>query len=128
MGLALVRLLAITASLVGLVSPALLSPALLEAQQQPQENQLDGSQTLFTVLAAINAAGYDANLDSNANSPLRKEVRDAIAQKHLDSMEALKKFFADHRQEDPDAELSQYISFALSLKGPPAFQFWLPSQ
>jgi tetratricopeptide (TPR) repeat protein len=128
MGLALVRLLAITASLLGLVSPALLSPALLRAQQQPQENQLDGSQTLFTVLAAINTAGYDANLDSNANSALRKQVRDAIAQKHLDSVEALKKFFADHRQEDPDAELSQYISFALSLKGPPDFQFWLPSQ
>jgi tetratricopeptide (TPR) repeat protein len=123
MGLALVRLLALTACLAAVVSPAL-----LEAQQQPQEGQLDGSQTLFTVLAAINAAGYDANLDSNANSPLRKQVRDAIAARHLDSVEALKKFFADHHQEDPEAELSQYISFALSLQGPPDFQFWMPSQ
>ncbi len=31
-----------------------------------QEGQLDGSETLFTVLAAINAAGYDADLDSPA--------------------------------------------------------------
>ncbi len=67
-------------------------------------------------------------LDSNANSPVRKQVRDAIAQKHLDSVEALKKFFADHHQEDPEAELSQYISFALSLQGPPDFQFWMPTQ
>ena len=87
---------------------------------------MDGSQTLFTVLAAINAAGYDANLDSNANSPVRKQVREAIAQKHLASVEALRKFFVDHHQEDQEAELSQYISFALSLQGPPDFQFWMP--
>ena len=118
MGLALVRLLTLTVLLACVVL----------AQQQPQEGQLDGSQTLFTVLAAINAAGYDANLDSNANSPVRKQVRDALAQKHLGSVEALKKFFADHQKDDPEAELSQYVSFALSLQGPPDFQFWMPSQ
>jgi tetratricopeptide (TPR) repeat protein len=118
MGLALVRLLAL---------PVFLSAVLL-AQQPSQEGQLDGSKTLFAVLAAINAAGYDANLDSNANSPVRKQVRDAIAQKHLASVEALKKFVADHRKEDPDAELSQYVSFALSLQGPPDFQFWMQPQ
>lgn len=124
MGLVLVRLFALAA----LVFPALLQPALLQAQPQPQENQLDGSQTLFTVLAAINAAGYDANIDSNANSPVRKQVRDAIAQKHLASVEALKKFYADHRKDDPEADFNQYISFALSLQGPPDFQFWMPPQ
>jgi tetratricopeptide (TPR) repeat protein len=115
----LVRLFALT---------ALLSAALLQAQPQPQEGQLDGSRILFTVLAAINAAGYDANLDSNANSPVRKQVREAIAGKHLDSVEALKKFFADHHQEDPEAELSQYVSFALTLESPPDFKYWLPPQ
>jgi tetratricopeptide (TPR) repeat protein len=123
MGPALVRLLAFTAALAGL-----LSPALLRAQPQSKEGQLDGSETLFTVLAAINAAGYDANLDSNANSPVRKQVREAIAEKHLDSVEALKKFMADHHQEDPEAELNQYISFALSLQGPPDFPFWMAPQ
>jgi tetratricopeptide (TPR) repeat protein len=120
---ALARLLALAALL-----SALVCPALLQAQQKPQEGQLDGSQTLFTVLAAINAAGYDANLDSDANSPVRKQVREAIAQKHLASVEALRKFFIDHHQQDPEAELSQYISFALSLQGPPDFQFWMASQ
>ena len=119
----MVRLLAFTALLAALVCPAL-----LQAQQQPLEGQLDGSRTLFTVLAAINAAGYDANLDSNANSPVRMQIREAIAQKHLNSVEALKKFFAHHHQEDPETEFSQYISFALSLQGPPDFQFWMPPQ
>jgi tetratricopeptide (TPR) repeat protein len=89
---------------------------------------LDGSEALFTVLAALNASGYDANLDSNANSPVRLRVRAALAAKHLDSLDALKKFIADHRQENPEAELSQYISFALSLDGPPDFHFWMPPQ
>ncbi len=128
MGLALVRLVPLT---------VLLSVALLRAQPQAPpkakaqttlpaiQNQLDGSEALFTVLAAINAAGYDANLDSNANSPLRKRVREALASKHLDSVDALKAFMAKHHQEDPEAELSQYMSFALSVEGPPDFRFWL---
>src|SRR5579864_4248936 len=91
------------------------------AQPQPQQGQLDASPALFTVLAAINAAGYDADLDSNANSPIRKQVRELIAAKHLDSVEALKKFFAAHKQQNQNAELNQYISFALTLDGPPDF-------
>src|ERR1700693_6245093 len=94
---ALVRLLALAALLAALVSPALLQP-----QQKPQEGQRDGSQTLFTVLAAINAAGYDADLDSNANSPVRKQVRDVIAAKHLESVDALKQFYS--RPHPPHAE------------------------
>ena len=128
MGLVLLRPLALTALLAALVSPALLFPVHLAAQPPSADKQLDGSQTLFTVLAAINAAGYDANLDSNANSPVRKQVREAIARKHLDSVEALKKFLADHHQDDPEADFNQYISFALSLQGPPDFQFWMPPQ
>ncbi len=113
----MVRLLALT---------VLLSTALAQAQPRGQssQNQLDGSQALFTVLAAINAAGYDADVDSTANSPVRRQVREALAQKHLESVEALKKFFAKHRKDDPEAELSQYISFALSIDGPPDFKYW----
>jgi len=103
----------------------LLSAALAYAQPRTSssQDQLDGSKALFTVLAAINAAGYDADLDSNANSPVRRQVRDVIAQKHLDSVAALQKFFAAHRQADAAAALSQYISFALSIEGPPGFHF-----
>ena len=87
-----------------------------------QQGQLDASETLFTVLAAINAAGYDTALDSNANSPLRKQLRAAIAAKHLDSVDRLKKFFAEHHPKNGGSDLSQYISFALSTNGPPDFE------
>ena len=99
--------------------------ALAQAQPQPQTGQLDASETLFTVLAAINAAGYDAALDSNANSPVRKQLREFLASKKLESVEPLKTFFAKHRKKNWDAELSQYISFALSLEGPPDFRLRL---
>ena len=95
---------------------------LAQAQPQPQTGQLDASPALFTVLAAINVAGYDADLDSNANSPIRKQLRDILAARHLESVEQLRKFFAAHRQQNSNAELNQYISFALSIDGPPDFQ------
>jgi tetratricopeptide (TPR) repeat protein len=127
MGSALVRLVALTAVLSAALLPA--QPQAQPKSQPPaQEGQLDGSEALFTVLAAINAAGYDANLDSNANSPVRKRVREALASQHLASVDALKKFVADHHQADPEAELSQYISFALSIEGPPDFHYWLAPQ
>ena len=77
------------------------------------------------MLAAINAAGYDADRSSPANSPIRREIREGIAAKHLDSIERIKRFVETHRQKDSNAELNQYISFALTLQGPPDFQFQL---
>ncbi len=96
--------------------------ALTALAQRPQaENQLDGNETLFTVLAAINAAGYDADLDSLSNSPVRKAVRDYLATQKLDCLFDLKRFVREHKQRDPAADLSQYISFALSVDSPPLF-------
>src|ERR1700689_3910321 len=91
------------------------------AQNFKPENQLDGNEVLFTVLAAINAAGYDADLDSLSNSPTRKAVRDYLATQKIDSLFDLKRFVKEHKQRDPPAALSQSISFALSVDGPPLF-------
>jgi len=130
MGLALVRLVALSALLSAALQaqPQTAPKARAQTTLPANQSQLDGSEALFTVLAAINAAGYDANLDSNANSPLRKRVREAIASKHLDSVDALKEFIVKHHQADPEAELSQYMSFALSVDGPPDFHYWLAPQ
>ncbi len=66
-------------------------------------------------MAAINAAGYDAQLDSPHNHPLRNAVRDALAKSSIPSLPALKEFFAKHNQ------ISPYISFAITCDGPPTF-------
>lgn len=94
-------------------------PAL--SQTPKPENQLDANESIFTVLAAVNAAGYDAEIDSLSNSPMRKAVRDQIAAQKLDVVVDLKRFVRDHKQANSADELSQYISYALSVDGPPAF-------
>jgi tetratricopeptide (TPR) repeat protein len=101
---------------------------LVHAQQPPaqQPGQLDGSETLFTVLAAINVAGYDAGFDSPASPPIRKQIRDIIVAKGLPSVQALKEFYAAHSLGNADADLGQYISFALSVDGPPDFRLRMP--
>ena len=75
------------------------------------------------MIAAINAAGYDAEMASPNVDPLRAQVRQAVDRSHAPVIQELRKFFADHRQKDETAELSQYVSFALSVKGPPDFAF-----
>lgn len=91
-----------------------------------EKGQLDYSPALFTVLAAMNVAGYDADLASCANHPLRAQLRQYLEGKHLKSIEELKRFFELHHQKDPSLELSQYVSFSLLVTDPPEFAFTLP--
>ena len=72
-------------------------------------------------MAAINAAGYDAGLTSPNNNPLRNTIRASLAKRDIPSLAALKVFFEQHHRSNDTAELSQYISFALTAGGPPDF-------
>jgi tetratricopeptide (TPR) repeat protein len=92
------------------------------AQAPKADSQLDSNEVLFTVLAAINAAGYDAEIDSPSNSPERQAVREYLASQKLDCLFDLKRFVKEHKQRDPGADLSQYISYALAINGPPLFE------
>jgi tetratricopeptide (TPR) repeat protein len=98
--------------------------AALAAHAAPAETgQLDGSPSLFTVMAAINAAGYDADLGSPNNHPLRMAVRQELAKRNIPSLAAIREFVAKHKLGNETAEIGQYISFALSSSGPPNFAF-----
>ncbi len=88
-----------------------------------QTGTLDASPVLFTVMAAINAAGFDADLASPNNHPLRDAVRQEIGRRNPASLAKIKEFFAAHRKRTDTEELSQYISLGLSLAGPPNFAF-----
>lgn len=86
---------------------------------------LDTDETLFAVLAAMNTCGYDAGL--NAADPLRASIRDEI-RKNLEgseqgqaSMAGMCEFYLAHRNIDAIHDLSQYVSLALYLQGPPHF-------
>lgn len=95
----------------------------IEPVTAAEKGQLDSDPALFTVMAAINGAGYDTDIDSAANHPLRKQLRDYLKSKNIPSLVELKLFFAAHKMPDPGADLAQYVSYALSVDGPPDFNF-----
>ncbi len=105
------------AALLGLV--AQVSPA-----QQTTQVSLDTSETMFTVLTAINTCGYDTELD--ASDPLRGQIRAEVA-KNIEASEELKnsvgvmcQFYQEHQLPDASRNLAQFVSLALYLNPPPA--------
>jgi hypothetical protein len=98
--------------------------AVSTAQMTPKAT-VETSETLFTVLAAMNACGYDQELGVSA--PIREEVRTQVEQASQASEEAKRAsaeictFYEGHRQQDPTRELAQYVSLALTLGPPPSF-------
>lgn len=100
--------------------------AVLPLSGQPAGNQqmgqLDTSPTIFAVLAAANAAGYDAGINTVSSSPLRKAVRDYLAKQNLKSVPPIQRLLRDLNAKDPSQELTHLISFSLFSAGPPSFK------
>ena len=94
------------------------------AQGNPQVS-LQTSETIFTVLTAINACGYDQELSSS--DPLRAQIR-AEVDKAVETTPGAKEvaapmceFYRHHLVGEPAHDLSQYVSLALYLGEPPTF-------
>ena len=92
------------------------------------ENGFSVSPTLFTTLAAINTAGYDAGMDSalNEHYKVRTQIRQELAKRKIPSLPELTAFYKQHKKPTDTGDLSQYISFALVANGPPNFE--VPAQ
>src|ERR1039457_1184810 len=94
------------------------------AQNRPQVS-LETSETLFTVLTAINTCGYDQEL--NISDPLRAQIRSEVGKAVENTAGAqevvapLCLFYRQHQTSDPARDLSQYVSLALYLDAPPTF-------
>ena len=102
---------------------ALLTPVCLADNNNPIT--LDTSETLFAVLTAMNACGYNVNL--NVSDAQRLNIR-AEVEKNLKNAEEAQttlntmcEWYLAHRGKDPAHDLSQYVSLALYLQGPPHF-------
>ena len=90
---------------------------------------LDVSETLFSVVAAMNVCGYDQELQSS--SPIRMEVRADMVEASKSPAAAaaareMCRFYRDHQQGDAAHDLAQYVSLALNLGPPPEFAPKLP--
>jgi len=95
----------------------------------PQERSpiaLDSSETLFSVLTALNTCGYDQDL--TISDATRSNVRAEVQRVLTDSEEAeaartaVCEFYQSHTVErNTTRSLSPYISLALFMDGPPHF-------
>ena len=110
------------------------APAKVPSPQVPKntapQNQsmisLDSSETLFSVLTALNACGYDQDVTisdatrSNVRAEVQRNLRDS--EEAEEARTALCEFYQGHKaSNDPNRNLSQYISLALYMDGPPHF-------
>src|ERR1039458_1104362 len=92
------------------------------AQERPPVS-LETSETLFTVLTAINTCGYDQEL--SASDPLRTQIRSEVAKAventagAQDAIGPMCLFYRQHQAPDPARDLSPYVSLALYLEEPP---------
>ena len=90
---------------------------------------LESNEQLFCVLAALNAAGYDAGMGSSGAGDTRRMVREYLQAQNAPVLPELKKFYAQHRvKDDPSRELGQYISLALLVGSPPDFKLTVPQE
>jgi tetratricopeptide (TPR) repeat protein len=84
---------------------------------------LEVSEPLFQVAAALNACGYDADLDKSA--PVRAEVRAdmnaalAASESARDSRDQMCAYISKHHLNDLGLDVGQYVSLALYLSPPP---------
>src|SRR5271166_5472948 len=101
----------------------LLVPASFAQERTPVS--LETSETLFTVLTAINTCGYDQEL--GASDPLRTQIRSEIARTAENTAGAedvigpMCSFYRLHQAQEPARDLSHYVSLALYLEEPPTF-------
>jgi tetratricopeptide (TPR) repeat protein len=97
----------------------------VSSAQMTSKATVDTSETLFTLLSAANACGYDQEL--SASNPLRSKIRQEVAAAShssddaINATSALCHFYRDHQQQDPARDLAQYVSLALNLGPPPTF-------
>ncbi len=108
-----------------LATPAQQKPA--QAKRAEAGNQLDASEAMFDVMTAINVAGFDQGTECvEKTSPLRAQIRNYFRAQKLNSVEPLERFLREHRPDKKADELTQYVSYALSIHPPPDFSYRYP--
>jgi hypothetical protein len=86
---------------------------------------VEASQSIFSVLCALDAAGFAADESTLSEMPSRLALRGELLKLQGPATDALRQFYRDYALADPGETLSRYISFALVIGPPPRFTFLL---
>ena len=77
---------------------------------------------VIVMMAALNVAGYDYESGNRQLSALRRQIREDLRNINPTIVGKLRAHFQEHRGNKPDAAaVAPYLSLALSLTEPPAF-------
>jgi hypothetical protein len=86
---------------------------------------VEASQSIFSVMCALDAAGFAADESTLTEMPSRLALRGELLKLQGPATEALRQFYRDYALADPGETLSRYITFALVIGPPPNFAFLL---
>jgi hypothetical protein len=81
------------------------------------------SPQIFATMCALDAAGFDANVDTIAGIPALISLRENLLQLHGPATDALRQFYREHALAGSGETLARYIAFALVAGPPPDFQY-----
>src|SRR5271163_3313559 len=98
-------------------------------QAGPPEAQtgvsVEASQSIFSVMCALDAAGFAADESTLSEMPSRLALRGELLKLQGPATDALRQFYRDYNLADSGETLSRYITFALVAGPPPSFTFLL---
>lgn len=83
---------------------------------------VDGSETMFTVMCALYASGYEGDVSADHWSAYRAQMRERARQQKGPAVDAMREFYRLHQLRDPAAMLSRYVWFGLVSGPAPKFQ------
>jgi tetratricopeptide (TPR) repeat protein len=113
----------------GFAAPQRNQQSKVPAQSAPQESRktidVETRPQLFAVLCALDAAGFNSQMDTSNEAPGRTQLRRRMLGLQGPAVDALRKYYNEHAFADSGATFSRFVSFALAVGPPPNFQFEL---
>ena len=83
---------------------------------------VDGNEAMFTVMCALLASGFEADVNAGNWSAMRAQLRDRLQHQEGPAVEVMRNFYKQHELADPGAMLSRYIWFGLVSGPAPKFE------
>lgn len=98
------------------VSAQALAPSIVTVQASPQ---------LFATMCALYAAGFEADVSSDAVNPVIAQLRTDLLALRGPAAQALRKYYHEHELADATETMSRFVTFALVVGPAPKFEFTL---
>jgi len=98
-----------------------LGPIPARSQQANQYIGVRSSQQVFSVMCALDAAGFDADSPTLGIYPLHAALRERLLQLQTPAALAVRQYYQKHQFLSPDETLEPFLTFALIIGPPPDF-------